>query len=115
MASDSDPTGGPQRERGDAHRGAGIRARFARHIREQARGTIGDLRLVNSGVPEFSQPSDRAQRSARGVRLRDLFFELLVPQLGGCFVDPLDVNDVTTLEVPAGYILSEVAKALLAI
>ncbi len=52
MASDSDSTGGPQRERGDAHRGAGIRARFARHIREQARGTIGDLRLVNSDVPE---------------------------------------------------------------
>jgi hypothetical protein len=37
---------------------------------------------------------------------RDLGFELLVPQPGGYFVDPLDADDVTTLGVPAGYILS---------
>jgi hypothetical protein len=43
---------------------------------------------------------------------RDLFFELLVPQPGGYFLDPLDVDDVTTLGVPAGYVLSKDDRAL---
>lgn len=43
---------------------------------------------------------------------RDLFFELLVQLPGGYFLDPLDVDDVTTLGVPAGYVLSEDDRAL---
>ncbi len=43
---------------------------------------------------------------------RDLFFELLVPQPGGYFLDPLDADDVTTLGVPAGYVLNEDDRAL---
>jgi hypothetical protein len=35
-----------------------------------------------------------------------------VPQPGGYFLDPLDVDDVTTLGVPAGYVLSEDDRAL---
>src|SRR5439155_1857960 len=41
-----------------------------------------------------------------------LFFELLVPQPGGYFVDALDVPDVTTLGIPAAYVLSENDQAL---
>lgn len=43
---------------------------------------------------------------------RDLFFELLVPHPGGYFTDPLDVPDVTSLGVPAAYILSDDDHAL---
>ena len=43
---------------------------------------------------------------------QDLFFELLVPQPGGYFLDPIDVGDVTSLGIPAGYILSEDDRAL---
>ncbi len=42
-----------------------------------------------------------------GEQVQDLFFELLVPQPGRYFTDPIGVDDVTTLEVPAGYVLSE--------
>jgi len=48
---------------------------------------------------------------ARG-RVVDLLFELLLPRPGGYFLDPIDVGDVTTLGVPAGYILSEDDRAL---
>ncbi len=42
---------GSQRERGDAGRGAAMRGRLAEHVQEQARGTIGYLRLAgNAGV-----------------------------------------------------------------
>ena len=43
---------------------------------------------------------------------RQLFFELLVPQPGGYFQDSLDVPDVTTLGIPAAYVLSEDDRAL---
>lgn len=36
-----------------------------------------------------------------------LFFDLLVPQPGGYFLDGLDVPDVTTRGIPAAYVLSE--------
>jgi pimeloyl-ACP methyl ester carboxylesterase len=64
-------------------------------------GTIGMLREQIPGLmPEADQQA------------QDLFFELLVPQPGGYFLDPLDVDDVTTLGVPAGYVLSEDDRAL---
>lgn len=47
-----------------------------------------------------------------GKQAQDLFFELLVPQPGGYFLDPIGVGDVTTLGVPAGYVLSEDDRAL---
>ena|SRR5258708_2568433 len=37
---------------------------------------------------------------------------MLMPQPGGYLLGPLDVDDVTTLGVPAGYILSEDDRAL---
>lgn len=47
-----------------------------------------------------------------GKQAQDLFFELLVPQPGGYFLDPIGVGDVTTLGIPAGYVLSEDDRAL---
>ena len=64
-------------------------------------GTIG---LVRGQVPMLMPEADE--------QARDLFFELLVPQPGGYFLDPLEVDDVTTLGVPAGYVLSEDDRAL---
>ncbi|GGJ33561.1 alpha/beta fold hydrolase [Streptomyces brasiliensis] len=42
-----------------------------------------------------------------GEETRRLFFDLLVPQPGGYFLDALDVPEVTTLGIPAAYVLSE--------
>ena len=56
-------------------------------------GTIG---LVREQVPMLMPQA--------GEQTRDLFFELLVPQAGGYFLDPLDADDVTTLGVPAAYV-----------
>jgi pimeloyl-ACP methyl ester carboxylesterase len=42
-----------------------------------------------------------------GEQARQLLFELLVPQPGAHFTEPLDVDDVTTLGVPVAYVLSE--------
>jgi len=64
-------------------------------------GTIG---LVREQVPMLMPEADE--------QARDLFFELLVPQPGGYFLDPLDADDVTTLGVPAAYVLSEDDRAL---
>lgn len=44
--------------------------------------------------------------------VRRLFFDLLVPQPGGYFLDALDVPDVTTLGIPVAYVLSENDLAL---
>lgn len=38
--------------------------------------------------------------------VRQLFFELLVPQPGAYFLEALDVDDVTVAGVPAAYVLS---------
>jgi pimeloyl-ACP methyl ester carboxylesterase len=43
---------------------------------------------------------------------RKLFFELLLPQPGGYFLDALDVPDITTLGIPAAYISSDNDQAL---
>jgi pimeloyl-ACP methyl ester carboxylesterase len=64
-------------------------------------GTIG---LVREQVPMLMPEADE--------QARDLFFELLVPQPGGYFLDPLDADDITTLGVPAAYVLSEDDRAL---
>ncbi len=64
-------------------------------------GTIG---VVREQVPILMPEADK--------QAQDLFFELLVPQPGGYFLDPIDVGDVITLGVPAGYILSEDDRAL---
>jgi hypothetical protein len=50
-------------------------------------------------------------RSSAAAWLRPSF-ELLVRQPGGYFLDPLDVDDVTTLGVSAEYILSEDDRVL---
>jgi pimeloyl-ACP methyl ester carboxylesterase len=59
----------------------------------------GTISLAREWIPTFMPEADK--------QVQDLFFELLVPQPGGYMVDPLDVDDVTTLGVPAGYLLSE--------
>ena len=63
-------------------------------------GTIG---LVREQVPMLMPEADE--------QARDLFFELLVPQPGGSFLDPLDVDDVI-YPGRAGYVLSEDDRAL---
>ena len=64
----------------------------------------GTISVVREQVPMLMPEA--------GKQAQDLFFELLVPQPGGYFVDPIDVGDVTTLGVPAGYVLSEDDRAL---
>ena len=64
----------------------------------------GTISVLREQVPMLMPEADK--------QAQDLFFELLVPQPGGYFVDPLDVGDVTTLGVPAGYVLSEDDRAL---
>jgi pimeloyl-ACP methyl ester carboxylesterase len=64
----------------------------------------GTISVVREQVPIFLPEADK--------QAQDLFFELLLPQPGGYFTDPLDVGDVTTLGVPAGYVLSEDDRAL---
>jgi hypothetical protein len=64
----------------------------------------GTISLFREQVPMLMPDADK--------QAQDLFFELLLPQPGGYFVDPIDVDDVTTLGVPAGYILSEDDQAL---
>jgi pimeloyl-ACP methyl ester carboxylesterase len=64
----------------------------------------GTISLVREQVPLFMPEADK--------QVQDLFFELLVPQPGGYFLDSIDVGDVTTLGVPAGYVLSEDDRAL---
>ena len=64
----------------------------------------GTISVIREQVPMFMPDADK--------QAQDLFFELLVPQPGGYFVDPIDVGDVTTLGVPAGYVLSENDQAL---
>ena len=64
----------------------------------------GTISVVREQVPIFMPEADK--------QVQDLFFELLVPQPGGYFLDPIDVGDVTTLGVPVGYILSEDDRAL---
>ncbi|MEV4175390.1 alpha/beta hydrolase [Nonomuraea sp. NPDC049709] len=51
-------------------------------------------------VPELPEAAQR------------LFHELLVPQPGAYFLQALDVDDVTTLGLPAAYVLSENDRAL---
>jgi pimeloyl-ACP methyl ester carboxylesterase len=64
----------------------------------------GTVSMLREQVPMLMPEADK--------QAQDLFFELLVPQPGGYFVDPLDVGDVTTQGVPAGYVLSEDDRAL---
>jgi len=64
----------------------------------------GTISLFREQVPMLMPDADQ--------QVQDLVFELLVPQPGGYFLDPIDVGDVTTLGVPAGYILSEDDQAL---
>ena len=64
----------------------------------------GTISVLREQVPIFLPEADK--------QAQDLFFELLLPQPGGYFTDPLDVGDVTTLGVPAGYVLSEDDRAL---
>ena len=64
----------------------------------------GTISVIREQVPMLVPDADE--------QAQDLIFELLVPQPGGYFLDPIDVGDVTTLGVPAGYILSEDDRAL---
>jgi hypothetical protein len=64
----------------------------------------GTISVLREQVPMLMPEADK--------QVQDLFFELLVPQPGGYFLDPIDVGDVTTLGVPAGYILSADDRAL---
>jgi pimeloyl-ACP methyl ester carboxylesterase len=64
----------------------------------------GTISVVREQVPILMPEADK--------QAQDLFFELLVPQPGGYFLDPIDVGDVTPLGVSAGYILSEDDRAL---
>ena len=64
----------------------------------------GTVSLIREQVPMLVPDADE--------QAQDLIFELLVPQPGGYFLDPIDVGDVTSLGVPAGYILSEDDRAL---
>jgi pimeloyl-ACP methyl ester carboxylesterase len=64
----------------------------------------GTISVAREQVPMFLPEA--------GKQAQDLLFELLLPQPGGYFTDPIDVGDVTTLGVPAGFILSEDDQAL---
>jgi pimeloyl-ACP methyl ester carboxylesterase len=64
----------------------------------------GTISVTREQVPMFMPEADEGAQ--------DLFFELLVPQPGGYFLDPIDVGDVTALGVPASYVLSEDDRAL---
>jgi pimeloyl-ACP methyl ester carboxylesterase len=64
----------------------------------------GTISVIREQVPMLVPDADE--------QAQELLFELLVPQPGGYFLDPIDVGDVTTLGVPAGYILSEDDRAL---
>jgi len=64
----------------------------------------GTISVLREQVPILMPEADE--------QAQDLFFELLVPQPGGYFLDPIDVGDVTTLGIPASYILSEDDRAL---
>lgn len=64
----------------------------------------GTISVVREQVPMLMPEADE--------QTQDLFFELLLPQPGGYFLDALDVDDVTGLGVPIGYILSEDDRAL---
>ena len=64
----------------------------------------GTISVIREQVPMLVPDADE--------QAQDLLFELLVPQPGGYFLDPIDVGDVTSLGVPAGYILSEDDRAL---
>ncbi len=64
----------------------------------------GTISVLREQIPIFLPEADK--------QAQDLFFELLLPQPGGYFVDPLDVDHVTTLGVSAGYVLSEDDRAL---
>ena len=64
----------------------------------------GTISVIREQVPMLVPDADE--------QAQDLIFELLVPQPGGYFLDPIDVGDVTSLGVPAGYILSEDDRAL---
>jgi pimeloyl-ACP methyl ester carboxylesterase len=64
----------------------------------------GTVSVVREQVPILMPEAD--------AQAQDLFFELLVPQPGGYFLDALDVDDVTGLGVPVGYVLSEDDQAL---
>jgi pimeloyl-ACP methyl ester carboxylesterase len=64
----------------------------------------GTISVVREQVPMLMPEADK--------QAQDLFFELLVPQPGGYFLDPIGVGDVTTLGVPAGYVLSQDDRAL---
>jgi pimeloyl-ACP methyl ester carboxylesterase len=64
----------------------------------------GTISVIREQVPMLVPDADE--------QAQDLLFELLVPQPGGYFLDPISVGDVTTLGVPAGYVLSEDDRAL---
>ena len=64
----------------------------------------GTISVIREQVPMLVPDADE--------QAQDLFFELLVPQPGGYFLDPIDVGHITTLGVPAGYVLSEDDRAL---
>jgi pimeloyl-ACP methyl ester carboxylesterase len=64
----------------------------------------GTISVVREQVPTLMPDANK--------QAQDLLFELLVPQPGGYFLDPIDVGDVTALGVPAGYVLSEDDQAL---
>ena len=49
----------------------------------------GTISLAREQVPMFMPEA--------GKQAQDLLFELLLPQPGGYFLDPIDVGDVTTL------------------
>jgi hypothetical protein len=64
----------------------------------------GTISLFREQVPMLMPDADK--------QTQDLFFELLLPEPGGYFTGPIDVGDVTTLGIPAGYVLSEDDRAL---
>ena len=64
----------------------------------------GTISVIREQVPMLVPDAEE--------QAQDLLFELLVPQPGGYFLDPIDVGDVTSLGIPAGYILSEDDRAL---
>jgi len=64
----------------------------------------GTISVVREQIPMLMPEADK--------QAQDLFFELLLPQPGAYFLDALEVDDVTTLGVPVGYILSEDDQAL---
>ncbi|MET7990770.1 alpha/beta hydrolase [Amycolatopsis sp. NPDC005232] len=48
----------------------------------------------------------------QSAQAQQLFFELLVPQPGAYFTEAIDVPDITALDIPAAYVLSEDDRAL---